>query len=146
MATDTYRLIRTVGAFLCASALLASAGCGGLKVVPVSGKVTIDKVPLKGGLVSFNADASKGNKANVMCVGRINSEGRYELTTNSVSETRKGAPLGWYKVTLKTTLPGEAEIKVPGKYLDFEQTPLWIEVVADPKSGAYDLELTNKRL
>jgi hypothetical protein len=58
------------------------------------------------------------------------------------SDSGKGAPLGWYKVTLITTLPGAPEIKVEGRYLDPEKTPWAIEVVADPAPGAYDLALT----
>jgi hypothetical protein len=124
--------------------LLTVAGCGGLKLVPVSGKVTLDNKPVHGGGVSFIPDASKGNTARVSCVGRINAQGRYELTTTAVkgSDSGKGAPLGWYKVTLLTTLPGAPEIKVHSKYLDPDKTPLSIEVVADPAPGAYDLKLT----
>jgi hypothetical protein len=124
--------------------LFTLAGCGGLKLVPVSGKVTVDGKPPTGAAVSFVPDASKGNNARVSCMGRISPDGRYELTTNGVtkSETGKGAPLGWYKVTLVTTLPGSPEITVNPKYLDADQTPLSVEVVADPKEDAYDLKLT----
>jgi hypothetical protein len=45
-------------------------------------------------------------------------------------------------VTLVTTLPGSPEITVNPKYLDADQTPLSVEVVADPKEDAYDLKLT----
>jgi hypothetical protein len=43
--------------------------------------------------------------------------------------------------TLITTLPGAPEITVDGRYLDPEQTPLSIEVVATPTPGAYDIQL-----
>jgi hypothetical protein len=119
-------------------------GCGGLNLVPVSGKVMLGNKPLTGGAVSFNPDPAKGNNARVMCIGRINAQGRYELTTSGVngSDTGKGAPLGWYKVTLITTLPGEQPIPVHSKYTDPERTPLSIEVVAEPSQGAYDLTVT----
>jgi hypothetical protein len=136
---------RPVWSVLGACAVLALAGCGGLKLVPVSGKVTLDGKPLKGGGVSFVPDASKGNNAKgFSCTGRINGQGRYELGTSAVkgSDSGKGAPLGWYKVTLVTTLPGSPEITVNPKYLDAATTPLAVEVVADPKEGAYDLQLT----
>jgi hypothetical protein len=76
-------------------------------------------------------------------MGRIGPDGRYELTTNGVtkSETGKGAPLGWYKVTLLTTLPGAPDITVNPKYTDPAKTPLSIEVVANPEPGHYDLKL-----
>jgi hypothetical protein len=123
---------------------LALAGCGGLHLVPVSGTVMMGGKPLPRGGVSFIPDASKGNTARVSCVGRINSQGRYELSTNGVkgSDSGKGAPLRWYKVTILTTLPGSPEIKVNAKYLDPVATPLSVEVVANPAPGAYDFDVT----
>jgi hypothetical protein len=143
MAMVTVGLGRPVWSLLCACALLTLAGCGGLKLVPVSGKVTRPGQPLSGGAVSFVPDASKGNTARLSCMGRIGPDGRYELTTTGVtrSETGKGAPLGWYKVTLLTTLPGAADIKVDPRYTDPATTPLSKEVVANPEPGHYDLKL-----
>jgi hypothetical protein len=128
---------------LCACGLLAMTGCASLKLVPVSGTVTQAGKPLTGGAVSFVPDASKGNNARLSCLGRIGPNGRYELLTNGVtkSETGKGAPIGWYKVALITTLPGAAEITVNPIYTDPETTPLLIEVVANPEAGRYDLKL-----
>jgi hypothetical protein len=144
MATAKVQLGRPVWQILGAWGLLTLAGCGGLKLVPVAGKVTVDAEPLKGGVVSFTPDGSKGNTARVTCVGRVNSQGRYELMTSGVrgADTGKGAPPGWYKVTLITTLPGEPPLSVHSKYTDPDQTPLSVEVVADPPAGAYDLKLT----
>ena len=134
---------RPVWSILCAGGLLALAGCGGLKLVPVSGKVTLPGQPLTGAGVSFVPDTAKGNQARVSCMGRIGPDGRYDLKTTGVSrsETGKGAPLGWYKVTLLTTLPGVPDIKINPKYTDPADTPLSIEVVADPEPGHYDLKL-----
>jgi hypothetical protein len=128
---------------LCASVLLAVAGCGGLKLVPVSGTVKMGDQPLKGGAVSFIPDPSRGNQARVSCLGRLDSQGRYMLATSALkgSDSGKGAPLGWYKVTLITTLPGSPEITVDGRYLDPERTPWSKEVVADAEPGHYDLEV-----
>jgi hypothetical protein len=128
---------------LWACGLLTLTGCGGFTLIPVSGKVTLGGKPLKGGGVSFVPDASRENNARVSCVGRIDSQGRYTLSTTGVkgSDSGKGAPLGWYKVILLTTLPGSPEISVPAKYLDPKDTPLKVKVVADPEPGAYDLEL-----
>jgi hypothetical protein len=126
-----------------ACGLLALTGCGGLTLVPVSGKVTLGGKPLKGGGVSYVPDASEGNDARVSCVGRIDSQGRYTLRTDGVkgSDSGKGAPPGWYKVILLTTLPGSPEISVPDMYRDPIKTPLKIKVVAHPEPGAYDLNL-----
>jgi hypothetical protein len=144
MIAHKLRLGRGFLGILGVCGLLPLAGCGGLRLVPVAGKVTLDGKPMKGGSVSFNPDSSKGNDARVMCVGRIDSEGRYELTTTGVkgSETGKGAPLGWYRVTLITTLPGQPVIPVADRYLDFDKTPLSVEVIADPAPDRYDLKLT----
>ena len=144
MTTAKGRRGRRVGTILCVCALVNLAGCGGLKLVPVSGKVSLGDQPLRGGAVCFIPDASKGNQARVSCVGRIDSQGRYELSTSAVqgSDSGKGAPLGWYKVTLITTLPGTPEIAVDRQYLDPEKTPLAFEVVAEPSPGTYDIKLT----
>jgi hypothetical protein len=143
MAMAKAPLSRLVWSILCACGLFTLAGCGGLKLVPVSGKVTLGGKPLYGGAVSFVPDASKGNNARVSCMGPIRFDGRYELTTSGITEsgTGKGAPPGWYKVTLLTTLPGTPAITVNPKYLNVDTTPLSIEVVADPEPGHYDLKL-----
>jgi hypothetical protein len=134
---------RPVRLVLCACGLLAATGCGGLKFVPVSGKVTLGGKPLGGGAVSFVPDASKGNTNRLSCMGRVGPNGGYELTTTGVTkaETGQGVPLGWYKVTLVTTLPGVPEITVDPKYLDPDKTPLAIEVVANPEPDRYDFKL-----
>jgi hypothetical protein len=133
-----------VGRLLCAWGIVAVAGCGGLKLVPVSGTVKMGDQPLKGGAVSFIPDPSRGNHAHVSCLGRLDSQGRYTLTTSAVkgSDSGKGAPLGWYKVTLITTLPGAPEIKIDGTYLDPEKTPWEVEVVDHPEPGKYDFQVT----
>jgi hypothetical protein len=128
---------------LCVCALFTFPGCDRLKLVPVSGVVTQAGKPLTGGAVSFVPDSSKGNTARLSCVGRIGRDGRYELMSNGVtkSETGKGAPLGWYKVMLLTSLPGAPDITVDPIYTDPESTPLSVEVVANPESGRYDFKL-----
>jgi hypothetical protein len=122
---------------------LTLAGCGGLKLYPVSGTVTLDGKPLSQCTVSFNPDASKGNTATVSCVGRLDAQGHFNLRTIAVkgSEGGSGAPLGWYKVTLLTGLPGDPEIKVNPLYLDANKSPISIEVVENPEPGAYDVKL-----
>jgi hypothetical protein len=136
-------LAQPIGSILCACGLLTLAGCGGLKLVPVSGKVTQAGQPLTGAAVSFVPDASRGNNARLSCMGRIGPDGRYDLMTTGVtrSETGKGAPVGWYKVTLLTTLPGAPEITINPRYTDPATTPLSIEVVANPEPGRYDFKL-----
>lgn len=134
-AERSQRLLR--GLFVCG--LLAVAGCGGLRVVPVAGKATADGKPLTRGVVSFNPDPAKGNKARVACRGRVQGDGQYELFTDDGSHVMKGAPAGWYKVTVATTPGDEKPLPVNNKYTDFDTTDLAVEVVANAAPGAYDL-------
>jgi hypothetical protein len=125
---------------LCACELLSLVGCGGLKVVPVSGTTMVEGKPLTRGVVSFNPDPSTGNNARVGCRGRVQGDGQYELYTDSGSDVKKGAPVGWYKVTVATTPGDESPLPVHNKYTDFDTTDLNVEVVASPGPGAYDLK------
>jgi hypothetical protein len=69
---------------------------------------------------------------------------RYELKTSAVkgSESGDGAPLGWYKVTVITQLPGQPEIPIDARCTDVDTTPLSVEVVDNPPEGAYDFKVT----
>src|SRR5258708_7393234 len=69
----------------CAFGLIALPGCGGMKLVPVSGTVTQpDGKPLTQCSVSFNPDAAKGNVLTIACMGRLDAQGRYSLNTMGV--------------------------------------------------------------
>ncbi len=125
-------------------------GCGDKskvgKVVPVSGKVALGTDPLPGGLVTFHPDTAKGNTSKFLPFGPI-KDGAYTLQT---LET-KGAPPGWYKVTVSSMAPPGAGATTPGdmpqgpklntKYVAPTTTDLSIEVVDAPAAGAYDLIL-----
>jgi hypothetical protein len=130
----------------CALGVPTLAGCGGMKRYPVAGTATLDGKPLSGCAVAFNPDASKGNTLVVACFARPDSEGRYQLKTDTVkaSEGGSGAPLGWYKVSLMTGLPGDPEIKVKPVFLDANKSPISIEIVEKPEPGHYDLKFTSK--
>jgi hypothetical protein len=129
---------------LWAIGLLAVVGCGGPKIVPVSGKVTLDGKPhsFSQCFVSFNPDPAKGHTARVACIGRINENGTYELTTDDGSKVKKGAIVGWYKVTIDSTASDGKPPPVNKKFTDFNKTDLLIEVVPDAPPGAYDLNFT----
>jgi hypothetical protein len=122
--------------------LLVLTGCGGdgPKRYPVSGQVTLDGNAIKGGSMQFVPDEAKGNTAQVTCVGKIGSDGKYELKSiaQKASESGDGAPAGWYKV-FYVQLP---DIHVDPKFLDVKTTPLSIEVTASPSPGQYDIKLT----
>jgi hypothetical protein len=116
-------------------------GCGGLKTVPVSGVATLEGKPLDRGIVFFHPDASKGNKLQLGCRATIKGDGQYELYTEDLSKVYKGAPVGWYKVTIVPLVPGnDTPIPVNRRYTDTVNTPLVIEVVHEPEPGRYDLK------
>jgi hypothetical protein len=118
-------------------------GCGpaALKTVPVSGKVTLKDRPLPGGAVSFAPDAARNNTAGVNPTGAIDLDGTYQVSTDG----KTGAPVGWYKVTVRTQTPGNPTAKpipIDPRFSDPKKTPLSIEVVENPEPGAYDLKVT----
>jgi hypothetical protein len=123
---------------------MAIAGCGGgPKTVPVSGVATLDGKPLDRGILFFHPDASKGNNLRLGCRATIGGGGQYELYTEDLSTVYKGAPVGWYKVTIVPLVPGnDTPVPVNRKYTDSDKTPLEIEVVPNPQPGAYDLKFT----
>ena len=138
-----------VAAFgLCVALCVAFYGCGSggnEKLTTVTGKVTVNGALLTSGAVTFQPDTEKGNLTQHIPVGTINSEGRYEL----MSATKKGAPLGWYKVTVSAQAPIDAKDPyappkhlVNPKYSDVGTSGLAVEVVASATPGAYDFEVT----
>ena len=128
-------------AILGAAALLPAAGCGGgPKTVPVSGIATLDGEPFGGFVVTFIPDETKGHKAEVDCSGRLDKDGHYSLRTDDRYDVYKGAPPGWYKVTIWS--PDDKPIPVNKKYTAIATTDLALEVVADAPPGAYDLKFT----
>jgi hypothetical protein len=129
---------------LVAWVVLTAAGCGqeSVKLIPVSGHVTLDGVALQAGTVTFVPDETKGNNSRVSPISMIDSQGNYEL----FSEGKKGAPAGWYKVVVSLLSPGTPPppkgVISDSKFQHVEQTDLAVEVVPQPQPGAYDLKLT----
>src|SRR5262245_22408109 len=127
MKTLGCRLGVRLWAGVCACGLLTAVGCGGIRVVPVAGKVTLNGKPLTGAVISFSPDKAEGNNQRVSSTGRIGGDGQYEICTDDGAKVRKGAPLGWYKITFLTGLPGAPAVDIDSKYLDIDKTPLSIE-------------------
>lgn len=125
-------------------ALVAGCGGGGPKRVPVKGTVTLDGAPLDGGVLYYFADSGKGNDHRIAAVGPVRG-GSYNIVTSAVkdSESGPGAPLGWYKIYLDSTVPGHNE-KVHERFTDATKTPISVEVVENAPPGAYDIKLTSK--
>jgi len=146
MAMANVASFRRVIPVLCACGLLAVAGCGSrFKLLPVSGKVTVDGEPLTHFRISLVPDVAKGNTTPVACGGRI-VDGRYEARTLAVkgSDGGKGVPLGWYKVIV-VILPGDPPPNFDASCTDVNKTPLAVEVVEKPEPGHYDLKLARAK-
>jgi hypothetical protein len=117
-----------------------TAGCGGgPKTYPVSGKATVDGQPLTDFVVTFVPNAQKGNTAEVDCSARLGQDGQYTLQTDDRYKVYKGAPPGWYKVSIWST--EDKQVPINKKFLE-PKTALEIEVVSDAPPGHYDLKFT----
>jgi hypothetical protein len=121
-------------------------GCGdsSSKLVPVSGKVTVDGQPLTTGSVSFRPE--KGVSAQEPG-GEIDEDGTYTLYTDG----KQGAPPGRYRVLVVAVDPNDLKKKFPygkrtsfvnPKYSDLKKTDLVVEVKQSAAPGAYDLKLS----
>jgi hypothetical protein len=120
---------------------------------PVRGMVRLQGEPLtaKSTAILFKPDVGRGNHSPFEPAGTVDRAGQYKLTTRG----KPGAPPGWYKVIVtayeappehpKGTRRGGRPVAtslVAAKYGLAETTPLAVEVVAEPKPGAYDLTLS----
>ncbi len=126
------------------------AGCNATPqevLAPVAGKVTVDAEPLPLGYITFYPDESKDNKSTKLPYGQIQADGSYTLVTNS----KPGAPPGWYKVVVAATKDPLPARPPPNwspnwlhdaKYARPDTTDLKVEVVASPVPGRYDFALT----
>jgi hypothetical protein len=120
--------------------LFAVAGCSRAQWVEVSGQAAVDGKPLTKATVFFTPD--KDNPLQALPVGDLDENGTYHLVTGD----RKGAPVGRYKVFVDYEHKKGENVPSPvhARYLDAAQTPLTVEVVADPQPGAYDLKFSKK--
>jgi hypothetical protein len=129
--------------------VLAAAGCGGQKLIPVEGTVSVKGKPadfVKGGTVTFHPDVEAGNKQTYAAfpTGKIDENGKYSLSTGG----KPGAPPGAYKVTISVTAPSDPknEYSVPKLLIDKTNTELGTttlkkEVKAGAPAGQYDFAL-----
>jgi hypothetical protein len=90
--------------------LLVGCGKGGPKVVPVSGRVTLDQKPLANADIMFFPDSS-----DVESSGRTDEQGNYSLTV--ILDKRKGAAVGTHRVRISQIERGEKIVdRVPTRY------------------------------
>ena len=128
--------------------VLLFAGCGpaAVKLVPVTGKVTIQGTPLPWGTITLYPDATKGNKSTLQSFGNVAADGTYSISTDG----KPGAPVGAYAVTIsaaKPSTPGEykpTEWAASPDYLDRSKSGLTLNVVESAPANAYDFALTKK--
>jgi hypothetical protein len=90
--------MRARGSLVLFAFIALLVGCdGGVRAVPVSGRVTLDNKPLAGAVLQF-VPVSGSEKA-PGAIGTTTEDGRYSLVLNNGSDTRGAAP-GKYKVTI----------------------------------------------
>ena len=101
--------------------------------------------PLTTGAVTFQPDGSKGNPSQHIPVGTLDAQGQYELTC----ATQKGAPAGWYKVSISAQEPIDPKNPyappkhlINPKFADATTSGLAIEVTENSPPGSYDFQVT----
>lgn len=86
------------------AALLASIGCSGPTVVPVTGKVTYKGQPLAKAAVTFIPTGAEGGSASV-AVSFTDDEGKFTLQTRLGAGDRMGTVPGTYRVAVSKFVP-----------------------------------------
>ena len=129
------------GALCAALALSLATGCGGPKLAPVSGKITVAGQPATRGTVTFMPEESKGTSGKA-AVGEIGPDGTYTLRTFDPGD---GAIVGHHRVLVSGRGLEDAEnqppdAKIPLRYSNPQKSDLKAEV----KSGANQLDFDLK--
>jgi hypothetical protein len=134
---------------LCLIVSLLLCGCGPAeeKLVPVSGIITVQGMPLPYGTITLIPDAAQGNTSQHQPYGTVGSDGKFALQTDG----KPGAPLGRYIVTISSVKPPTPEegmkpavFAASQDYLDPTKSGLTLDVVETPAAGVYDLKLDKK--
>jgi hypothetical protein len=148
----TASLLRRSGAsfVLLLTCSLVGCGDGGVELLPVSGTVGNGDQPLTTGTLEFHPDAAKGSTGKLLPRAEIAEDGTYTLYTTGEDGAEKGAPAGWYKVTVFAEEPrptegaeayAPAKLLVRDEYTSAEKTPLSVEVKPDAPADAYNISL-----
>ncbi len=126
---------------------LLFAGCdgGAAQFAPVTGKVSYQGVPLRGGTIVFVPDPDRGNNG-PLAKSSIQPDGKYLLKTGDIP----GAMPGWYRVTVIAVeevrlSAGNNDLAVPRslvpeKYRDPQLSDLTCEVKPGQENG-FDFNL-----
>ena len=102
--------------FLAVGFLLA-AGCGGNKVVPVSGTVTLDDRPLAHATVTFQPTADE-KEPGPGSAGKTDENGRFTLQL--MTKDTRGALVGTHRVSI-TAYEGGGEVPSSGSNMVFRK-------------------------
>jgi hypothetical protein len=117
--------------------LVIAIGCdSGPKLIPISGRVTIDGKPLEMGAVTVWVKDYRPS------YGMIDKDGRFELMTHKPGD---GCPVGEFPVTVTSETASKADVMtyfVPMRYKDPAQSKLSI-LVEQPRND-WEIELTWK--
>lgn len=113
--------------------LVALAGCGGKQFGTVTGRVTLDGVPLEGTTVEFQPDSGSPS------YGVTDSDGNYSLTW---SPERAGAQVGQH--TVRITSFRESMRKVPERVPERYNRKTELQREVKGGSQRFDFPLTSK--
>ncbi len=125
----------TVATLAIATLLVATSGCadGGPKLVPVSGRVTIDGKPLPYGYIRFIPEQGRASDA------QLESDGTFTLR---YSGEREGAVLGNHRVEIAANeVLGPSRVKwhAPKQYASIGTSRLTQEITGPTKDITIDL-------
>ena len=92
--------------------LVLTLGCGSRKFAPVSGKVTLNGLPLANALVAFNPIPPEGSgQAGPGSIGTTDADGVFTLRVNS---DQSGALVGKHRVGITAQVPaGDTDTRQP---------------------------------
>jgi hypothetical protein len=102
---------------LMAGWLLLAAGCGGSRIVPVSGRVTVGNRPVVNATVVFQP-LSEAKNPGPGSTGKTDSNGRFTLQL--MTGNTKGALVGWHRVSI-TAYEGDEDVPSSGSDMVFRK-------------------------
>jgi hypothetical protein len=109
------RFHRSLAWLLLLALLLLGCAKGGPKVVPVSGRVTLDQQPLANADVTFSPESGAGGSGSLDSSGQTDEQGNYSL--KMIQDRRNGAVVGTHKVRISLIERGTKIVnRVPKQY------------------------------
>ena len=103
----------------------------------MKGLVLLDEQPLTAGTVVFGPEPADKDRPAI--VGTIAQDGTYTVSIKD----NDGIPIGRYRATVFVGRVGKASPDAPfAPRFSSRDSPLVLDVVENPRPGAYDLRLT----